>query len=367
MIGAGALTIRTHFANTLTGMFAGPEPVISSIRYTLEIEVQGKRYTATSVVQTYVYEKSEWAFEIGQKYVYRHRGEGLGIRLDDGRAIAVKLRSLKTPPDYKPYDKDVVLRFASEQKSFPIDLRPVGSGPPQAVVFDDAVAPSQGWRFDWLHPERTLGRGARIARFDMTPTRDPPTFDLGKAVPRVVVDRRKNRQQMIPGDEDVWFGFDAVRARLKNPNPLDETKEVVLSEETHQTKWVDATDRFSGGGMWSLVTEVEPIDVRYSSDFGTITLLVDDKPTVAPTLFVQRERVKRRNPANPVEQWAPIVCILHTGCADILPRPSGLSKTTGALIDPATEDVYIARGDAFTTANTEFQKDEIAEMNGRPH
>lgn len=357
LVGAGVLAGRMHFGNALTGLFAGHEPIISSMRYTLEIDAGSKRYRASSVVQTYVYEKSEWTFEIGQKYVYRYRGEGLGIRLDDGRALAVKLPALWFPRDYKPYDKDVVLRFAAEEKSFPIELRPVGSGPPNAFVFDDAIAPRQAWRFDWMRPERTLGPGARIVRFDMTPTRDPPIFDLGKAVPWVVVDRRKSRQQMTSGNEDVWFGFDAFRAKLKNPNPLDETKEVVLTEETRQTTWLDVTDRFSRGGMSSLVTEVEPIGVRYSADFGTITLLVDRSPTVAPTLFVQRGWLKLRNPANPVEQWAPVVCILHTGCADILSRPPGM---TGALINPASDDVYIARRDGFTTANTEFQKDEIA-------
>jgi hypothetical protein len=360
VIGVGLLVSRSDSGKALTGLFVGNEPVISSIRYELEIEAGGKRYGAVSVVQTFVYEKSEWTFEIGQKYLYRYRGEGLGIRLDDGRALVVKVPNLKIPRDYKPYDKDVVARFAVEQKSFPIDLRPIGSGPPQAFVFDDAVAPTQAWRLDWMHPERTLGPGARIVRFDMTPTREPPTFDLDKAVPWVVVDRRKSRQQMIPGDEDVWFGFDAFRAKLKKLDARDDAKEIVLTGEMHQTKWLDATDRFSRGGMWSLVTAVEAIGVRYSADFGTIMLLGDESLTVAPTLFVQRGRMKRREPGNPVEQWAPVVCVVDAGCADILSGPPGLSKMTGALINPATDDVYIARRDGFTTANTEFQKNELA-------
>lgn len=361
MVG-GVLVSRTDFGKALPRLFVADAPVISSIRYTLEVDVAGQRYLATSVAQTLVYSKSEWQFEIGTKYVFRSRGEGLGIRLADGRALAVKYPRFKPPPGYHDTDRAIVERFASDGRSYPVELNPkrLFANPTDAFVFDDAVAPKRAWRFDWMHPERTLGPGAQIVRFDMMPTRDPPTFDLGKTVPWVVADRRKSRQQMIPGDEDVWFGFDAFRAKFKNPDPLDEANEVVLTEETHQTKWIDASDRFSRGGMWSLVTDVEPIGVRYSEDFGTITLLGDRSATVAPTLFVQSRRMKRREPANPVEQWTPVVCILHTGCADILSRAPGLSKTTGALINPASDDVYIARRNGFTTANTEFQKDYLA-------
>jgi hypothetical protein len=34
---------------------------------------------------------------------------------------------------------------------------------------------------------------------------------------------------------------------------------------------------------------------------------------------------------------------------------------TGALINPVTDNVYIARRDRFTTANIEFQTDEIGD------
>jgi hypothetical protein len=209
-------------------------------------------------VQTFVYRKPKLAPDLGQQYQYRYQGEGLGIRLDDGRAVAVKRPALWIPPDYKPYDKDVVLRFAAEQKLFPIELRSVGTGPPRGFVFDDAVSPSQAWRLDWQHAERTLGRGARIVRFDMTPTREQPTFDLGKAVPWVVIDRRKSPQQMMPSDEDVWFGFEAFRAKLKSLDVREEAKDVTLTEEAHQTKWLDASERFSRTGMWSLAYQRRP-------------------------------------------------------------------------------------------------------------
>jgi hypothetical protein len=362
VIGAGLLVSRTDFDKALPRLFVAEDPVISAFRYTLEVEVAEQHYLATSVAQTLVYSKPDWQFEIGTKYFFRFRGEGLGIRFADGRVLAVKYPRFREPPGYDDTNRAIVERFAADGRSYPVELNRerLSANPTDAFVFDDAAAPRQAWRLDWMHPERTLGPGARIVRFDMTPTHDPPTFDLGKIVPWVVVDRRKSRQQMIPGDEDVWFGFDAFRAKFKNLDPLDEAKEVVLTEETHQTKWLDASDRFSRGGMSSLLTEVEPISVRYSEDFGTITLLGDGSPTVAPTLFVQRGRMKRREPANPVEQWTPVVCILHTGCADILSRPPGLSKTTGALINPASDDVYIARRNGFNTANTEFQKDYLA-------
>jgi hypothetical protein len=357
IIGTGLLVGRTELGKAVTGLFAA-EQAVYSIRYTLEVEAGRERYEATSVVQTFVYQKPEWAPDLGERYQYRYRGEGLGIRFDDGRAMAVRLPALWLPPDYKPYDKDVVARFAAEQKSFPIDLRPVGSGPPEAFVFDDAVAPRQAWRLDWMHPERTLGPGVRIVRFDMTPTRDPPTFDLGKAVPWVVAERRASPRQMFAGDKDSWYGFETFRAKLTNFEARREAREIVLITQVDQTKWLDATDIFAHRYMSSLVREVEPIGVRYSDDFGRITFLPDEAPT--PTLFIQRARMMRRQPRSQVEYWTPVICILRAGCADILVRPSGLSKMTGALINPVNDLVYIAHLDGFTTVNTRFQIDELA-------
>jgi hypothetical protein len=36
------------------------------------------------------------------------------------------------------------------------------------------------------------------------------------------------------------------------------------------------------------------------------------------------------------------------------------SNTTGALTNPVTDDVYIARQEGFTVGNTKFQKDQLA-------
>jgi hypothetical protein len=341
-------------------LFAAEEPVISSIRYTLEVEVAGQRYVATSVAQTVVYSKLKWQFEIGTDYRFRFRGEGLGIRLADGRALAVKYPRFKEPPGYNTTNRATVERFAAEGRSYPVELNPrrLLANPTDAFVFDDAVAPKQAWRFDWLHPERTLGPGARVVRFDMTPTHDPPTSDLGKAVPWVVTDRRTSPRQMIAGDKDSWYGFSAFRAKLTNFEARDEAREIALTTGADLSKWLDATDTVAHRYVSSLVTEAEPIGVQYSDDFGRITLLPDEG--ALPTLFVQRARMMRRQPASEVEYWTPVVCIRRAGCADILMRPSGLSKMTGALINPANDIVYITHLDSFTTANVEFQIDELA-------
>jgi hypothetical protein len=279
--------------------------------------------------------------------------------LADGRALAVKYPRFKEPPGYDTTNRAIVERFAADGQSYPVELNPkrLFSNPTDAFVFDDAFAPKQAWRLDWMHPERTLGPGARIVRFDMTPTSDPPTFDLGRTVPWLVADRRKSPRQIMAADKDSWYGFAAFRAKLSNLAAGEEAEEIVLNTEGDQTKWLDATEIFAHRYMSSLVTETEPIGVQYSEDFGRITLLPDEG--AQPTLFIQRARMIRRQPASQVEYWTPIVCISHLGCADILIRPSGMSKMTGALINPANDTVYVARPDGFTTANIEFQKDEL--------
>jgi hypothetical protein len=334
-------------------------PVDSAFRYALEIEVNGQRYTATSVAGPRIYSKPEWLPEFGTKFHVQSRGEGLAIRFPDGRALAVKYPIFDDPRGYVETDRESVERFANEGKSYPVKY----GDRTAAFIFDDAVAPKIAWRLDWLHPELALGAGARIVQFTMTPTRDPPTYDLDKTVPWLAIDRRIPALGGRISSDDVWFGYDAFRAKLSQPKVLAEAKEIELRADGAQATWLDVSPAFARLGAWKvLVSEVEPIAVRYSDDLTRITALPDNSPNGSPTRFIQKTRMPEKlssfnrapgAPAVPVEQWAPIVCIAGAGCVDILDRTN-----TAALMRPSDETVYIIRRDSFVAGKSDFQRVE---------
>jgi hypothetical protein len=334
-------------------------PVISAWRYTLEIEVAGQRYAATSVIEASAYTKPKWQFEIGQQYAFRGRGEGLGIRLADGRALVVKTPASGKPRGYESYNREVVERFLTEGQTFPIELDPrrSTSGPPRGFVLDDAVAPRAAWPLDWLSPDRVLGKGARIVRFDMTPTRDGPTFDIGKSVPWIVIDRRKSPREMFVDATDSWRGFHAFRAKLRIPATRNNAKPVVLSSNGRPSDWLDATEAFSSTSSWKtgLVTDVRQIGSELSRDLSLITLGSDDESSAASP-FVQRSRLP--HPENDgLWNWTPSVCIPDEGCVDILSHGSHGARTS-ALISTKSDVVWVIEHDNFTTAAVEFQTEE---------
>jgi hypothetical protein len=347
----------TGAAFALLGGFQSP--VISALRYTLEIEVAGQRYATTSVIETKAYTKPVWQFEIGQRYLFRDSGEGLGIRLADGRALVVKTPASWKPRGYESYNGEAVERFLTQRQSFPIELDPrrSTSGPPRGFILDDAVAPKAAWPLDWLSPGLVLGQGARIVRFDMTPTRDAPTFNIGKAVPWVAIDRRKSPREMFIDAADSWRGFNVFRAKLKIPATRNNAKPVVLSSNGRQSDWLNATEAFSATSSWKtgLITDVTQIGSELSDDLSRITLASDDESN-AMSPFVQRSRLPHPE-NNGVWNWTPSVCIPNRGCADILSQGS-FGARTGALIDTLSDVVWVVAHDEFTAASVEFQADE---------
>jgi hypothetical protein len=357
IVAAGVVALVAAVFGLLGGF---QSPIDSAFRYALEIEAGGQRYTATSVAGPRIYSKPEWLPEFGTKFHAQSRGEGLAIRFPDGRALAVEYPRSDWPRGYVVTDRESVQRFANEGKSYPVKYDDRAQERTQAFIFDDAVAPKIAWRFDWLHPELTLGAGARIVQFTMTPTRDPPSYDIDKTVPWLAIDRR------IRGgasSDDVWFGYDAFRAKLSQPKVLAEAKEIELRADGAQTTWLDVSLAFARLGAWKvLVSEVEPIAVRYSDDLTRITALPDNSPDGSPTRFIQATRMPKKlssfnlvtgAPPRPVEWWAPIVCIAGAGCVDILERPY-----IAALMRPSDGTVYIIRRDGFVAGKSDFQRVE---------
>jgi hypothetical protein len=298
-----------------------------------------------------VHSKSRLLPEIGQRYRYAYRGEGLGLRFADGRALVVKFPGYSYPPGYEVYRRDVVDRFAAEAQSFPMDLRPIGSGPPSALVFDDAVAPKVAWRFDWLHPELTLGPGARIVRFDMSPTRAPPTFDLGSIIPWLAADRPTSYRT---NPQDVWCGYNGFRAKLTKPEETREGAEkVTLGAADQATGWLNASKAFSRG-YWrsTLASNIERVDVQYATDLSQVTVFSERTRDVGQTVLIQKSRIPVQSNKNR-DYWTPILCIAGVGCAEILS-----AYRSAALIEPFGETVYVVERDVITAAKNDFQLDQ---------
>jgi hypothetical protein len=362
VLGLGVSRLRSHWRTVLLMLCApvllgqGNAPVVSAIRYTLEIEVAGQRYSATSVVQRSATPRSALPRELAGSNAFKSRGDGLGIRLADGRAFVSTVPEFIVPPGYDVADASKVARFLAEGKTYPVSNVQLSSraSSKSAFIFDSTVAPKTAWRFDWLNPAATLGPGARIVRYDMTPTDDPPTFDLGKVVPWVVTDRRPSLVSRHPDDE--WFGFEAFRARVKQPEVRASAKPVEMSWGTSRTTWLDATDSFAFGSHREKLSDMQQIGLRYSDDLARITLLPEET-SAPPTVYVQRTRIPKHRPGNRFEFWSPHVCVLPAGCANILDRaPKGVSA--GALIDPTTDVLYLIDLDHFTTETLMFQMDE---------
>jgi hypothetical protein len=329
---------------------ASDGPVISAIRYTLEIAVGGQRYVGSSVVQTTIYNKSRLLPEIGQPYRYVYRGEGLGLRLADGRALVVKFPGYWYPPKYEVYKREVVERFAAEGRSFPMELRQIGSGPPEGLVFDDAIAPKTVWQFDWLHPEATLGADARIVRFDMTPTREPPTFDIGKTIPWFAATRHEHYGA---NPQDSWHGYAGFGAKLTGPDALEGAEKVTLTAADASTDWLDASKAFSRGyGRSRLVSNIERVDIQYAPDLTRITVFPERSRAFGPTALIQELQISAQFNKNR-GFWTPILCVAGGGCADILAghRPV-------ALIEPRGDTVYVVERTAVTARKNEFQLDQ---------
>jgi hypothetical protein len=335
---------------------AAEAPVVSAIRYTLEIEVGGQQYSATSVVQRMALPRSALPPELAGSNAFKSRGEGLGIRLADGRAFVSTIPIFTLPPGYDLRDANKVAQFAREGRSFPVQYAQLSLSAHRtsAFIFDNAVAPKTAWKFDWLDPAATLGPGARILRYDMTPTDDPPTFDLDKVMPWIVTNRQGSRAIRDPDDE--WYGFQAFRARVKQPEVRSAAKPVEMSLGASRVTWLDATDAIGFGIYQQKFSDVQPIGLRYSQDLTRVTLLPEEA-FVPPTAYVQQSRIPKHRPGKPLEFWSPAVCILPAGCANILDRgPMGVPA--GALIDPATEIVYLVDLGRFTTDTFKFQMDE---------
>jgi len=351
----GLLGLVVVLAPFLTAESKAP-PVVSAIRYTLEIEMDGQRYMATSVVQRAAVARSALPPELAGSNAFKSRGEGLGIRLADGRAFVSTIPIFTLPPGYDFRDADKVAEFAREGRSFPVQPAQLSlsTHKTSAFIFDSADAPKTAWKFDWLDPTATLGPGARIVRYDMTPTDDPPTFDIGKIVPWVVIDRRPSMVSRDPDDE--WFGFRAFRATVKEPQVRTSAKPVEMISGASRTTWLDATDSFAFGSHLDKLSDVQPIGLRYSDDLARITVL-PEQTRIPPTVYVQLARIPRHWPGSPFEFWNPEVCVLPAGCANILRRaPMGVSG--GALIDPAAVVLYLIDLDHFTTETSMFQMDE---------
>jgi hypothetical protein len=336
---------------------AAESPVVSAIRYTLEIEVGGQQYSATSVVQRTAAPRSSLPPDRAGSNSFKVSGEGLGIVLADGRALVSTVPTFIVPPGYDAADASKVAEFVAEGKSYPVSPVQLSAqtSPNSAFVFDSAIAPKTAWRFDWLDPAGTLGPGARIVRFVMTPTRDPPTFDLGKIVPWVVIDRRNS--PIVTPPDDYWFGLRAYQAKVRQPEVQASAKPVEMISDTGRTTWLDATDSFAFASGWAeKVSDVRPIGVNYSDGLARVTLLPEETPG-PPTPYVQRARIPKHRPGNPYEFWSPDICVSPAGCASILDRgPKGMPA--GALIDPATEVVYLVELDYFTTGKDSFQRGE---------
>jgi hypothetical protein len=335
---------------------AAEAPVVSAIRYTLVIEVGGQQYSATSVVQRTATPRSALPPELAGSNAFKSRGEGLGIRLADGRAFVSTIPIFTLPPGYDLRDANKVAQFAREGRSFPIQPAQLSlsTHKTSAFIFDSAVAPKTAWKFDWLDPAATLGPGARILRYDMRPTDDPPTFDLGKIVPWVVIDRRPSMVSRNPDDE--WFGFEAFRAKVKQPEVRTSAKPVEMTAGANSTIWLDATDAFAFGSHREKLSDMQTIGVQYSDDLTRITLLPEEA-RVPPAVYVQLTRIPRHRSGNRFEFWSPEVCVLPPGCANILDRaPMGVSA--GALINPTTDVLYLVDLDHFTTETFMFQMDE---------
>jgi hypothetical protein len=188
----------------------------------------------------------------------------------------------------------------------------------------------------------------------MTPTRHAPTFDIGKSVPWVVIDRRKPPRQMFVDAADDWRGFYAFRGKLNIAATRHNAKPVVLSSNGRQSDWLDATEAFSSTSSWKtgLVADIRPVGSALSHDLSRITLGSDDESS-AP--FVQRSRLP--HPENDgIWNWTPGVCILNEGCVDL--SHGSLGARTSALIDTKSDIVWVIQHDQFTTASAEFQTEE---------
>jgi hypothetical protein len=328
-------------------------PVVSAIRYTLEIEVDGQKYTATSVVQRTAVPRSELPPSRAGSNAFKWRGEGLGFVLEDGRAFVAAAPEFMVPPGYDVADASKVARFVTEGRTYPVRLAqpPARTNSKSAFIFDNAVAPKTAWKFDWLNPGGTLGPGARIVRYDMMPTDDPPTFDLGKVMPWIVTNRQGSRT--LRDSDDEWYGFQAFRARVKQPEVRSSAKPVEMSSGTSSSVWLDATDSIGFGIYRDKFSDMQPIGVRYSEDLTRVTLLPQET-AVPPTVYVQQTRIPKHRPGKALEFWSPAICISGAGCANILDRgPAGVPA--GALIDPTTELVYLVDLDRFTTDTFMFQ------------
>lgn len=337
----------------------GEEPVKSSLRYTLEIEFGGQRYVATSVVQTTAYEKPTWLPEIGQRYRFLFQGEGLGLQLPDGRVLVVKFPGYWKPPGFESYKANVVERFVAKGEVFQFQRDATRNPtPPQAIIFDNATSPKKAWQFDYLHPELTLGRGARIVRFDMQLTRDEPTFNLGKVVPWLATDRRESLYSPRRF-EDVWFGYDVFRAKLKYSEVLKNSKKITLTGDGSSSEWLDISDAFLRGdwrnilrsnGDNQLISNIERVKVRYSSDLSQITVAPEESGEIPPTEFIRGAEMPRRHPDDAGEQWTPILCISKAGCSDLVG-----SRFTIAIMKPSDDTVYVLHRDQFDAEKSEFE------------
>lgn len=332
---------------------------MSALRYTMEIEVGGRHHVATSVVQTSAHPLPSSTVE-RPAYQLRYRGEALGFRFPDGKALLVSIPVGCAPAGYGSSQgfwyassrAEIVERLTTEARTVPIDFaRPgtLSSCPPRAFVLDDAVSPTALWKLDWRRPDVTLGAEARIVRFEMTPTRDAPTFDLAGTVPWAV------RQ----GSAATWRGVSVYRGSSAHSPRDDPKRRIVVSRRSgKRAVLLDVTAEFTTD-YHSLVERLEKVDVRYSDGLARVTVLAGAGEDTASTRFFPEHLAPRRpapdppRPGTVLDVWRPVLCLVDLGCVDILVRP-GVSRGEGAVIDPATNTLFAVRLESLLIGRVGF-------------